>query len=264
MSLARLLLETRQEVMETLVSLERGELQTLRFGCSAFADPGLFQDLCALHKEIIPSVQIIPSHGDTAALAKEVDDGHLDAAVVSLPLELPRLKIEVLRRDRLVACLRREDPTASKPVLRTVDLQEKLSILLHPDRHPDAHERLMELLAEVGIVLHEYARATHPFELQALVKDGYGVALVREGSIHDSELVTRPIMGVQWTVDSAVIYQRDRYPKTLPLVVKRLRQASREPETNARHRPHQSERTNAPVQSPPSRTPKQMNLLDQR
>src|SRR6187402_1230629 len=54
-TLARLLLETRQEVIDTLIAVERGDLQSMRFGCSSSADPDLFREFCNTHKEILPS-----------------------------------------------------------------------------------------------------------------------------------------------------------------------------------------------------------------
>jgi hypothetical protein len=69
----------------------------------------------------------------------------------------------------------------------------------------------------------EYSRASHPSEMQTLVKEGHGFALIREGTMLDEELTTRPIEGVDWTVDTAVIYHKLRHPKTLPVVIKRLR-----------------------------------------
>jgi hypothetical protein len=54
--------------------------------------------------------------------------------------------------------------------------------------------------------------------MQSLVKNDYGFALVREGVSLDNALTTRPIVGVDWTVDTALIYRSDRYPKTLPAV----------------------------------------------
>jgi hypothetical protein len=46
--------------------------------------------------------------------------------------------------------------------------------------------------------------------------------LIREGTHLDEELTTRPIAGVDWTVDTALIYHKVRYPKTVPLLIKRL------------------------------------------
>jgi hypothetical protein len=101
-------------------------------------------------------------------------------------------------------------------------LQGNLAILYHPQRHPDAHERLLELLRDAGVHIEDYSCASHPSEMQTLVKGGHGFALIREGTTLDEELTSRPIMGVDWTVDTALIYHRVRYPKTVPILVKRL------------------------------------------
>jgi len=41
--------------------------------------------------------------------------------------------------------------------------------------------------------------------MQALVKDGYGLVLIREGISLEEDLTTRPILGVDWTVDTAAV-----------------------------------------------------------
>jgi hypothetical protein len=58
--------------------------------------------------------------------------------------------------------------------------------------------------------------------MQTLVKGGHGFALIREGTTLDEELLARPIAGVDWTVDTALIYHKLRHPKTVPILVKRL------------------------------------------
>lgn len=47
-------------------------------------------------------------------LEEELVSGEIDAAVVTLPVSHPLLSVEVIRRDRLVVCLRRDHPLASK------------------------------------------------------------------------------------------------------------------------------------------------------
>jgi hypothetical protein len=81
----------------------------------------------------------------------------------------------------------------------------------------------LELLAGAGLKIDEYSRASHPTEIQELVKQGYGFALIREGTILDSELITRPIMGVDWTVDTAIVYNKVRHPKIIPVLVRHLK-----------------------------------------
>src|SRR5258708_8135455 len=104
--LARFLLETRDEVLDALIAIERGEVNSVRFGCTPLVDQGLFRTFCDLHKEILPVCPVRPTHGDTAHLAEEVVSGTVDAALVTLPLRHPEQRIEELRRDRLVVCLR--------------------------------------------------------------------------------------------------------------------------------------------------------------
>ena len=220
--LARFLLETRDEVLDALIAIERGEVSSVRFGCTPLVDQGLFRTFCELHKEILPACPVRPTHGDTAHLAEEVVSGTVDAAFVTLPLRHPDLRIEELRRDRLVVCLRQDDPLAARASLQTADLQGNLAVLYHPQRHPDGHERLLELLRDAGVQLEDYSYASHPSEMQTLVKGGHGFALIREGTNLDEELTSRPIAGVNWIVDTALIYHKVRRPKTVPILVKRL------------------------------------------
>jgi DNA-binding transcriptional LysR family regulator len=222
-ALAPLLLEVRDEIMDALVAIERGEINSVRFGSTPLVDQNLFRTFCELHKELMPKCAIRPNHGDTAQLAEEIVDGMVDAAIVTLPLKHPALHIEGVRRDRLVVCLRKDHSLASKAALEATDLQNNLTVLYHPQRHPDAHQRLGELLANAGVTVEDYSRASHPSEMQTLVKEGYGFALIREGTPLEKELTTRPIARVDWTVDTAVVYHRERHPKTIPVLVKKLR-----------------------------------------
>ena len=224
-AMARLLLDTRDEVLESLRAIERGDIQAVRFGCGPLVDQGLFRGFCNLHREILPTCPVRPTHGDTSQLAEEILSGMVDAAVVTLPLSHPDLAVEEVRRDRLVVCLRKDSPMANRATFHVQNLQENLSVLYHPQRHPDAHERLVEMLGDKGVTLKDYSRASNPYEMQMLVKDGHGIALVREGVPLDEELTTRPIAGVNWTVDTAVVFHRKTHPKTIPVLVKSLKKS---------------------------------------
>jgi hypothetical protein len=92
-------------------------------------------------------------------------------------------------RDSGQCAFAKTTPLAAKATLPPADLQENLTILYHPQRHPGAHERLQELLAEAGLTINQYSRASHPTEMQELVKQGCGFALIREGTVLDTDLV---------------------------------------------------------------------------
>ena len=225
--IAKSVLEAREEAFEALAAIERGAITSVRFGCSPLADQTLFQSFCQMHRELLPSCTVRPERDDTMPLVEDVLAGVLDAAIVTRPIEHAALRIEDIQRDRLVVCLRKDDPLASKNALTMLDLQKHLTILYHPQRHPTAHARLLELLGDAGVELEEYSRASHPNEMQTLVKDGYGLALVRQGTMLESELTTRPIAGVDWTVDTVLIYHHERHPKTLPVLVRRFKRQLR-------------------------------------
>ena len=59
--------------------------------------------------------------------------------------------------------------------------------------------------------------------MQGLVKQGFGFALIREGTVLDAELTTRPVAGVDWTVDTAFIYKKQGHPKTVPMLIRLLK-----------------------------------------
>ena len=59
--------------------------------------------------------------------------------------------------------------------------------------------------------------------MQLLVKEGYGFTLIREGTALDGELTTRLIAGMNWTVNTALIHHKERYPKTIPILVRKFK-----------------------------------------
>ena len=222
-TLARLILEIRDEAIDALIAIERGEIGVVRFGSTPLVDQNLSRSFCALHKELLPRITVRPTHGDAAQLAKEVLEGMVQAAIITLPFAHPDLHVEELRRDRLVVCLRKDHPLAGKAVFQVSDLQGNLTIVYHPQRHPEAHARLLELLGDAGVTLEDYSCASHPSEMQTLVKEGHGLALIREGALLEEGLITRHLAGVDWTVDTAVIYHKQRRAKTVPILVRMLK-----------------------------------------
>ena len=123
--------------------------------------------------------------------------------------------------------MRADDPLAKLKEIKPDDLASKLTIFREPKQHPEAHDRLIEMLGEVGITGDVANTNKTPHDLQWMVESSYGYALIPEGSHLQKGLVTRPIAGVTWTVDSALILGRSTSQKTLPPLVKELRRRFR-------------------------------------
>ena len=221
--IVRDLLEHRDEVIAVMQAIESREINTLRLGSGTFVDKELFHAACDFHREVLPSCVIKPEHADSSDLANEIVSGKIHAALVTLPVNEFELRVEELRRDRLVVCLRADHPLAGKPFVRPAELSGNIGVLYHPERHPEAHAQMMERLRRAGIRVGEFSCASHPTDMQHFVKEGFGLTLIREGTELDPDLTTRPIFGVDWTVDTAFIYHRERIPPTIPVLVRHLR-----------------------------------------
>ena len=221
--IAKDVLETRDQALEALEAIHRGEAEILRIGCTPFIDKEICRRSTELQKALVPASSVRYSTGETAPLMNELAGDNLDAVIVSLPVTDSSLRVEIVKRERLVACLPADHPLAKKTALNALDLSQNLTVFRHPSQHPEAHERLRELLAELGVEFEEHSHTSHPHEMQEVVKTGDGFALLREGTPLIDGLVTRPILGVDWTVDTAMVFKRDTKLKILPVIAKSLR-----------------------------------------
>jgi len=57
------------------------------------------------------------------------------------------------------------------------------------------------MFTEVGIPLHLACVARTPFEIQWMVKERYGLALIDQLVLLEPGLITRPIAGLNWTAE---------------------------------------------------------------
>jgi hypothetical protein len=96
-------------------------------------------------------------------------------------------------------------------------------VFRRPSQHPEAHARLLELLGELGVWFEEHAHVSHPHDMLEAVKNGQGFALVREGTPMMEGVTTRPIIGVDWTFDTAIVFSRNPKSRVVPVIAKHLK-----------------------------------------
>lgn len=221
--IAKDVLETRDLALAALEAIHRGEAGLLRIGCTPFIDREICHRASDLQKALVPGSTVRTSSGETAAILAELRAGRVDAAVLSLPVIDETLKVEIVKQERLVVCLPADHPAARKAAINASDLAQNLSVFRRPSQHPEAHERLRELLTEIGVQFEEQTHISHPAEMQEAVQKGDGFALIREGMPLLEGLTTRPIIGVDWTVDTAFVFKQGPGVKLLPIIAKNLR-----------------------------------------
>jgi len=221
--IAQDVLDARDDAIAALIAIDHGEVQSLRLGCGPCVDQRLFHITCEAHREMVRSCQILPVQSDSMHLVQEVISGDIDAALVTSPIKDERLHVEEIWYDRLVVCLRADHPLAAHPSLQADNLNGNLSILIDPQRHPAAHAVVLKYLEEADVHLDKYSRASHPIEMQTLVKEGFGFALICEGGAVDQELTTRPVAGTDWILGTSFVYRKQDYPKTITALLRHLK-----------------------------------------
>jgi hypothetical protein len=199
----------------------------LRLGFSSFVDHDLYEMVCSVHTALYPTREIKSQGRDNVELLTLLDKGKIDAALLTLPVSEAGLKTYPFTHSRLVVCMRADDPLSKLKEITPADLGSKLTIFREPKQHPEAHDRLIEMLNEVGITGDVASTNKTPHELQWMVESSYSYALIPEGSALQKGLVTRPIAGVTWTVDSALVLGRSKPHRTLPQLIKELRRRFR-------------------------------------
>jgi len=64
-AIAQGVLDARDEALAALIAIERGQVRTLNLGCAPFVDPEVFRTACEIHKEVVPSCPIRPTHPES-------------------------------------------------------------------------------------------------------------------------------------------------------------------------------------------------------
>jgi DNA-binding transcriptional LysR family regulator len=214
--------DDRKHIIQTLQAIRAGSLTPLRLGFSPFVEKSLLEGVTQAYRNLLPGCEILPESGETDELALRVRGDGLDAAIVTLPIDSEGLRIKVLERERLVVCLRSDDPLAGDVAISPAALDDKLSIFDYQRYHPAAYARIVEMLQELGITPRPSTPTMNSEHIQWMVKEGIGYSLVRAGRPLIEGLVSRPIAGAYWTIDSALIAKAGKQHPALPLLVREL------------------------------------------
>ncbi|MDE3104871.1 MAG: LysR family transcriptional regulator [Acidobacteriota bacterium] len=204
---ARQMMELREEAINSLQAVQQTATRPLRLGFSPFVDSMLLQKICDSYHELFPRGQIRPEGGDTDALSQRVRAGELDAAILTLPLNLEGLAVQPVLRERLVVLLCKDDPLASQAELAASELTGRLAVFSDARHHPRAHAALLGLLAQSQIEPMLYSPTLNLEHVQWMVSEHVCLALIREQKALPESLTTRPVRGADWATESVVVFR---------------------------------------------------------
>ena len=221
---ARKVLTERREVFAMARAIYNKQVPPLKLGFSPFVNPLLLQALRSAYEALFPSCEIQLSSGDTSHTLQRLSQGGLDCAILPLPIDRDLWTVLLVAQAPLVVCMRADDPLASRAQIDIHEAAPRIKIFRDPELHPAAHSRLSEMFAEVEIPLNLANSAATPSDMQWMVKENYGLALIDQLSSLEPGLITRPIAGVNWTADTAFVAGKESDHIALPLLEKYLRE----------------------------------------
>jgi LysR family hydrogen peroxide-inducible transcriptional activator len=213
---ARRALAEREEVVNAAVAIHQAALQPFRLGFSPFVDKCVLATATRAYRELFPKGDISPETGDTSELVQRLKEGTLDAALVTLPLSPDGYQLRQIMHEPLVVCIRKDDPLAAYEEIPPTALNDRLAIFSDPRHHALAHQQLMEMLDEQSIKPRMSNPTFNSEHVQWMVREKLCLALITKHETFHDELISKPIQGVEWTIDSAVIYLAESKQFTAP------------------------------------------------
>ena len=211
--------QQRIDLVKAVQAIHQATMRPFRLGFTPFIERQVIATVCDAYRGLFPKGDIHPENGDTEDVITRLRRGELDAALVTLPVSADGCFIQPVMHEPLVVCIRADDPLTELNELPAEALNGKLAIFSDPRHHPRAHERLLELLEMQGIkpiISNPTFNAEH---VRWMVRERICVALVRQSEPLCELLTTRPIQGVNWTIDSAIAYREEHDQEALPLLL---------------------------------------------
>lgn len=236
-----------EQVLMMAGAIQRNEVPPLRLGFSSFVNAKLLEKFREGYERMFSGCAIQLMSGDPLLCLQRLDARALDCAILPLPVDSRIYCVQQIAQSPLVICMRSDDVLADHTQVGIQEVAPRLTIFRDPELHPSAHTRLLEMFEEAGAPLRVVCSARTPAEIQWMVNQRFGLALMDQLTPLDPGLITRPIAGLNWTADSAFVYVSHTDHVALPFIERFLRENWNE-----------SRRRRSPIKA---RNPEQMELL---
>ncbi len=199
-------------------AVQRNEVPPLRLGFSSFINAKLLEKFRESYEGMFSGCAIQLLSGDPLLCLQRLDARMLDCAILPLPIDSKLYCVQQIAQSPLVVCMRSDDVLADHAQLDIHEVAQRITVFRDPELHPSAHSRLVEMFTEAGIPIHLACCARTPAEIQWMVKEQYGLALIDQLLPVDPGLITRPIASVNWTADTAFVHLNHTDHVALPFI----------------------------------------------
>lgn len=179
------ILHSVEEMRELALQHNDPEAGTFRLGIIPTLAPYLLPPVMSRIQERFPRLKILLYELQTAALLDKLPAGQLDAAVLALPVDHPRLEVHELFKEPFFAAVPAAHPLAQSRQVRLEDLINT-EVLLLEDGHC-LRDQTLDLCRQVGAAETEGFRATSLETLRQMVSSGSGVTFMPSLAIQPAE-----------------------------------------------------------------------------
>ncbi|ADV84526.1 LysR family transcriptional regulator [Terriglobus saanensis] len=207
-----------EQTLTMALAVQRNEVPPLRLGFSSFINPKLLERFREKYEGMFPCCAIQLMSGDPLLCLQRLDARTLDCAILPLPVDAALYSVQQIAQSPLVICMRSDDALADRAQLDIHEVAARITIFRDPELHPSAHSRLVEMFTEAGIPIHLACAARTSSEIQWMVKERYGLALIDQLTPLDPGLITRPLAGINWTADTAFVHASHMDHVALPFI----------------------------------------------
>jgi DNA-binding transcriptional LysR family regulator len=199
-------------------AVQRHQVPPLRLGFSSFVNAKILEKFHEHYEDLFAGCALQLVSGDPVLCLQRLDAGLLDCAILPLPIDANLYSIQPISQSPLVVCMRADDPLAERSQLDIREIASRITVFRDPEQYPSAHARLIEMFAEAGVALHLVCSARTPVEIQWMVRERYGLALIDQLLPLESGLITRSLGGLTWTADTAFVHLRKAEHVALPFI----------------------------------------------
>jgi DNA-binding transcriptional LysR family regulator len=205
-------------------AVQRNEVPPLRLGFSSFINAKLLEKFREGYESIFSGCAIRLMSGDPSLCLQRLDGRQLDCAILPMPVDSALYSVQQIAQSPLVVCMRSDDVLAGHAQVDIHEVAQRITIFRDPELHPSAHSRLVEMFEEIGLSIHVACSASTPTEIQWMVKERFGLALIDQLAPLDPGLITRPLASLNWTADAAFVYLSQTDHIALPFIERFLQE----------------------------------------
>jgi DNA-binding transcriptional LysR family regulator len=207
-----------EQTLDMARAVQQRQVPPLRLGFSSFVNAKVLEKFHSKYDSMFSGCAIQLVSADPVLCLQRLDAGLLDCAILPLPIDPQLYSIQQITQSPLVVCMRSDDLLAERPQLNIREVAHRINVFRDPEQYPSAHARLVEMFNQAGVTLSVHCSARTPAEIQWMVRERYGLALIDQLFPLDPGLITRPLAGLNWTADTAFVHLRKAGHVALPFM----------------------------------------------